>query len=190
MTSIRILWLLLSIIWITAEITLASFGKARQNLIVVPETATESKLWRVTLISLALALSVKNQHWLPISIAYLPRQAFALILFAGGLCLRYYSIVILGRLFTTAVTIHAGHHLIVHGPYRWVRHPAYSGLLITFAAAGLAMGDVLAVLILTVPLYCVLLSRIAVEERMLSVQFGEAYESYKKTTAKLFPKIY
>ena len=59
-----------------------------------------------------------------------------LVLFAAGLSLRWYSVVYLGRLFTYDVAIAADHRVVDSGPYRYIRHPAYSGSLLTFVGLG------------------------------------------------------
>lgn len=190
MTSIRLLWLLLGSLWITAEVVLARRSKLAPAELLDSETQSEYRLWSVIAACLLSALFIKTLHLAPLPVAYLPRQTIALALFTAGLLLRFCAVSILGRLFTTGVAIQADHILVVRGPYRWVRHPAYSGLLLAFLAAGVAMGDAIAIMILVAPTFYVLRSRIAVEERMLKSRFGRTYEHYCKTTKKLLPKIY
>jgi protein-S-isoprenylcysteine O-methyltransferase Ste14 len=140
--------------------------------------------------SLLLALILKTLAWLPIPIAYLPRQLISLLLFTAGLCLRFSAVAQLGRFFTTHVSIQHEHELITNGLYRFIQHPAYTGLLIALAAAGLAMGDAIALLLLTtLPLFAFIF-RIQIEEQLLIKKFGAAYRDYSKSTRKLFPWLF
>ncbi|MDZ4151094.1 isoprenylcysteine carboxylmethyltransferase family protein, partial [Methylicorpusculum sp.] len=106
------------------------------------------------------------------------------------LALRASALLNLGRFFSTTVITHSEHQLIETGPYRWLRHPAYTGLLISFFAAGLAMGDMLALLVLLAPITFVLYQRIQIEEQWLLGHFGEAYTLYCLRTKALIPWLY
>lgn len=190
MTSIRLVWLLLCLLWIGAETHLARKSRAAQKIASINEQHTQPILWFATAIGLIAALLFKSLAWTPLPIPYLPRQLLALPLFAAGLCLRYYAVGRLGRFFTTNVMIQHNHHLVVEGPYRWVRHPAYSGLLIALAAAGIAMGDLLAFLVIVGPAFWAVSLRIQIEENLLSHRFEKAYLDYCRTTRKLLPWLY
>src|SRR5260370_28811837 len=58
-----------------------------------------------------------------------------------GIALRWYSAAILGKYFTFDVAIHSGQILVEVGPYRYIRHPSYSGALLTLLGFGLALGN-------------------------------------------------
>lgn len=190
MISVRLLWLLLCLLWIGAEIKLARKTRIDVSEHSDSEERSQWVLWITIVISLLLAITFKTLAWIPIPIEYLPRQLMALFLFAAGLFCRYAAIGRLGRFFTTNVLIQHEHELIINGPYRWVRHPAYTGLLIALAAAGLAMGDILALFALTAPTFFALLFRIEIEEKLLNKRFGPAYREYSKTTQKLLPWLF
>ena len=187
MTSVRIIWLIFCLLWVIAEIRLARNSRPNHKTIVSGERRSQWLLWLSVLAGLSFALWFKQLAWLPIPIRYLPRQLLAMLLFASGLSLRYWAIWKLGRFFTTHVTIQRQHKLITNGPYRWVRHPAYTGLLLALAAAGLAMGDVMAVACTSLPTFLAFNSRIELEERMLKQKFAEAYIEYSQSTWKLVP---
>lgn len=190
MTSIRIAWLVICLIWIVAEIRLAKQSMPSKRTIIASESQSQSVLWLSILLSLGAALVFKQLAWLPISITYLPRQLLAIILFVCGLWLRYWSVRHLGHFFTTHVTIQQQHRLILTGPYKRIRHPAYSGLLLAMTAAGLAMGDFLALVAITLPIFLAFKSRIDLEERMLRQKFTTDYVDYSRRTWKLIPGIY
>ena len=62
-----------------------------------------------------------------------------LVLFVLGLIVRWVAIIHLGRFFTVNVAIAHDHQLITTGPYRYVRHPSYTGTLLIFLGFGLCM---------------------------------------------------
>jgi len=101
-----------------------------------------------------------------------------LVLFAAGLSLRWYSVVYLGRLFTYDVAIAADHRVVDSGPYRYIRHPAYSGSLLTFVGLGVCGGNALSLLVLVTPIALAFLRRIAIEEAALKLALGNRYCDY------------
>lgn len=190
MTAVRILWLLIGLCWVMAEIRLIRKAAINNKDIIDGENLSQRWLWLSVIVSVCLALVFKTLAWLPIRIEYMPRQWLALVLFSIGLGLRYWAVRMLGQFFSTHVSIQNQHQLITDGPYRWISHPAYTGLLIALAGAGLAMGDVLALLLLTVLPFFAFKSRIAIEEKILIKQFGNQYLDYLDKTYKLLPLLY
>jgi protein-S-isoprenylcysteine O-methyltransferase Ste14 len=94
---------------------------------------------------------------------------------------------VLGRYFTFQVDVHTGQTVIETGPYRYIRHPSYSGALITVFGLGLALGNWASILAL---LACVLIGyayRIRVEEAALVTALGQPYSEYMSRTARLIP---
>jgi protein-S-isoprenylcysteine O-methyltransferase len=110
--------------------------------------------------------------------------------FVLGLMLRWYAIIYLGRFFTVNVAIAADHRLIDGGPYRYVRHPSYAGALMAFFGLGLCIGNWASLALLLVPISCVFLWRMHVEEEALLRGLGDAYRSYMGRTKRLIPGIY
>ncbi len=186
----RIVWLLLAALWTACELVLRAVSRRRQRSAHAGTAITDSVLWQVIGSSLAIALFLKAWHFAPVPGPAEYRHAAALLLFAVGLALRLYAVVTLGRFFTTRVATFADHDLVLIGPYRWMRHPAYSGLLLAFAGAGLGMGDALAFFALIIPVTLIVLLRIDGEERVLHARFGRRYEDYALGTDKLIPRVY
>jgi protein-S-isoprenylcysteine O-methyltransferase len=108
---------------------------------------------------------------------------------AAGLALRVYSIVWLGPMFTRFVQILPGHKLVKTGPYRFVRHPSYSGLLLFFAGMGLALGSWLSLAALVGLPAVGIAYRIRVEERALLGAFGEEYRACMGEVRRLVPFV-
>lgn len=190
MVSVRIFWLLLCLAWVAAEIGLARRRVLPAGEQTVSERHSQRWLWLGILIGLLFALLFKQLAWLPIPLPYLPRQILALAIFAGGLYLRYAAVIGLGQFFTTHVAIFSEHRLIVDGPYRWLRHPAYTGLLLALGAAGLAMGDGLGLMSLLGLSGWALARRIEIEEILLEQQFGSAYRDFRASRWRLLPWLY
>ncbi len=115
---------------------------------------------------------------------------FGVALFAAGLALRWYSMHYLGRLFTFDVAIAADHPVIDTGPYRHIRHPAYTGSLLTFLGIGLCGGNLVSLPVLVVPIALAFLRRIAIEEAALNAALGPPYADYAKRTRRLLPFVY
>jgi protein-S-isoprenylcysteine O-methyltransferase len=109
---------------------------------------------------------------------------------ALGLGLRRWAIAALGRFFTVDVSIHGEHQLIQNGPYRWLRHPSYTGFAMILAGIGLMTGHPLALALFLLPPAPGLFWRIRVEEGALRAAFGPTFEAYAKRTWRLIPAIY
>lgn len=113
-----------------------------------------------------------------------------LALMAGGLILRFWAIRVLARFFTVDVNIQEGHELIRRGPYRLLRHPSYTGSLMTFLGFGLALGNVWSLLVLLAPVVLAFAWRIRVEERVLAEAFPGQYPDYARQTKRLIPYVW
>jgi protein-S-isoprenylcysteine O-methyltransferase Ste14 len=101
-----------------------------------------------------------------------------------SVCARKY----LGRYWSSRPAIKVDHKLIRTGPYRLVRHPIYTGILVGFLGTAIAMGRVWALLLVLVIL-CSFLLKIRAEEKLLLEEFGEAYSQYKKEVKALIPFV-
>jgi protein-S-isoprenylcysteine O-methyltransferase len=111
-------------------------------------------------------------------------------LFACALVLRWWAIVSLGKFFTVDVAIAKDHQLIVRGPYHWMRHPSYTGMLLAFLTLGATFQNWLSIVCIMVPISCALAYRIYVEEIALEATFGSAYHRYAETTKRLIPGLF
>src|SRR6266849_5098999 len=107
-----------------------------------------------------------------------------------GIALRWYSAAVLGKYFTFDVAIQSGQVLIEVGPYRYIRHPSYSGALLTLLGFGLALGNWAG---LAATLSCMGIAyayRIRIEEAALASALGETYKQYRKRTWRLVPFVF
>lgn len=119
-----------------------------------------------------------------------PWHWFGASLFAAGTALRWWSIVHLGRFFSVDVAIASDHTVVETGPYRVVRHPSYTGLLLQCAGLGVVLGTALSLSVILVPTFLVLAHRIRVEEKVLLANFGDTYGAYTLRTKRLLPGIF
>jgi protein-S-isoprenylcysteine O-methyltransferase Ste14 len=111
------------------------------------------------------------------------------ILLAGS-ALRHYCFRTLGRYFTGNVKVQANQPVIEHGPYRFVRHPSYTGGMLMFLGTGLALTNWLSTLIL-VGMGAVTYSyRVRVEEQALESSLGQPYLEYMRRTKRFIPFVF
>ena len=112
--------------------------------------------------------------------------AVGVILMIAGMALRWYSIRVLGASFTLEVATRPGQVVVESGPYRRIRHPSYTGGLLTILGVLLCCLNLvsLAAIVLALAGYAV---RIRVEERALAAQLGAPYQEYMMRTKRLIP---
>jgi protein-S-isoprenylcysteine O-methyltransferase Ste14 len=108
----------------------------------------------------------------------------------AGIALRQWAILLLGRFFTVDVRVHPDQPVIDRGPYRRLRHPAYTGLLVTLLGIGLALGNWAALPLVVLLPTAGLVVRIRAEERALLDGLGEPYRRFAATRARLIPGLW
>ncbi|MEL6536953.1 MAG: isoprenylcysteine carboxylmethyltransferase family protein [Bacteroidota bacterium] len=113
-----------------------------------------------------------------------------MILVPLGLWFRWWAVRTLGQYFTVKVSILDGHTLLQTGPYRRLRHPSYTGMLVYYTGLGLAMHNVVSLVVLVVLPLVAIVYRVVGEERALEGHFGQVYRDYRKYTWRLIPWIY
>jgi protein-S-isoprenylcysteine O-methyltransferase Ste14 len=113
-----------------------------------------------------------------------------MVLMCAGIAIRQWAVALLGDLFTVDVRVHAGQTVVERGPYRWVRHPSYTGLILTFVGIGLALGNWAALIVLAVLPIAGLVVRIRFEERALLDGLGEPYRRFAASRPHLFPGLW
>jgi protein-S-isoprenylcysteine O-methyltransferase Ste14 len=144
----------------------------------------------VPAILIATAVSYLLPAHIPLRLPGPGPVAAGLAIMGLGLIVRVWAITTLGRSFRTTVEVDAGQPVVQRGPYRWIRHPSYTGVLLLAAGYGLAMGNWLSLLIaVTVPV-AAMLRRIGVEEAALTETLGRPYELYRTHTKRLVPGLW
>ena len=111
-----------------------------------------------------------------------------LLLAVGGIATRWYAITTLGRFFTMRVITTADQTVVETGPYKLVRHPSYTGALLTVLGVLLCSTNwvTLACFVLALPGFAY---RIRVEEQALVGALGEPYAAYMRRTKRLVPYL-
>ena len=135
-------------------------------------------------ISIGLALSFGYS-----GVGVLPDWVFypGIFLMLLGVLVRQWAIAVLGRFFSLTVRVATDHRVVTRGPYRLVRHPSYTGVLITFIGLGLAVQSLGGLLVLLGVFSLSYGYRIRVEEKTLLSELGQDYASYMKRTKRLIP---
>jgi protein-S-isoprenylcysteine O-methyltransferase Ste14 len=148
------------------------------------------KLWITIFISVNLGVLIGLQrigHFEPGSRIF-PIAGITLIV--CGLVVRWFAILSLKHQFTVDVSIRKNHRMIKEGLYRFVRHPAYAGSLLSFLGLGLYFSNCLSLLIIIVPICVAFLHRVQIEEEVLIHAFGREYLDYCASTKRFIPGIF
>lgn len=110
-----------------------------------------------------------------------------LVLIAEALMV--WALAALGRWYTPRVAILPGHELVTSGPYRFVRHPIYTAILLDIAGAPLAFGTWLGIPVVVIAFVSIAI-RIRQEESLLEHNFGDAYRALRERTSRLIPRVW
>ena len=176
-------------LWVASELYLALAKRSKSDA-VSKDRQSWRLIWAVNPSAVALGIIAA----LMLHECQLPWSKLAVecgcCLFVLGSALRWYSIVHLGRFFTVNVAIAKDHRLIDSGPYRFVRHPSYTGSLLAALGFSLSFGNWASLLIIFVPIAAATFWRIHIEEEALIEGLGEQYRSYMRRTKRLLPLVY
>jgi protein-S-isoprenylcysteine O-methyltransferase len=142
-------------------------------------------VWATVAIGLGLAMGVPAAA---ITTARGSLFVAGLALMVAGLALRWYSIMVLGRSFTVDVATRPGQEVVTSGPYRWIRHPSYTGALLTLLGILVCCLNWLSFVALPLA-FAGYAYRIRVEETAMTDGLGDAYREYMRRTRRLIPFI-
>ena len=107
-----------------------------------------------------------------------------------GLLLRWWCFVALGRYFTVVVKTTSDQVVVERGPYRFLRHPSYTGLLLALLGCGVMLGNWVGTLAALAVLLAAVVYRLRIEERALVASLGDAYRVFAEHRARLVPFIW
>ncbi|MGH3621741.1 MAG: methyltransferase family protein [Sciscionella sp.] len=178
-------------LWLLAELVL----QARQYHAGGRATVTEWRSLGVILLSVGIgevlaSLAVRDVPALGLHIPWVVAFSVAIPVLWFGVGFRVWAIHTLGRYFRFVVHVQQGHKVVEHGPYRLVRHPSYSGLLLAIAGASLLVNNILGIVALLACVFAGAYYRIRVEERVLTRELGAEYSTYAAHTARLLPGVW
>jgi protein-S-isoprenylcysteine O-methyltransferase Ste14 len=134
---------------------------------------------------LAAPAPLPNERFAPLAVW--PAALGAALSFAG-LAFSFWARFTIAANWSSDVQLKRDHELIVGGPYRWVRHPIYTGVLLMFAGTALAVGEWRAVLAVALAAGASW-RKLRLEEAVMRRQFGEAYVRYAARTPALIPFV-
>ncbi|MGA7194494.1 MAG: isoprenylcysteine carboxylmethyltransferase family protein [Anaerolineales bacterium] len=178
------------IIWILPEVISSFTDRIGKNLKVNDRASGPA-------IGLSIWLSVFAGYWFAYTVRSLAIPWHRTLLFTIGIFLmlagvsfRWYSIRVLGKFFTRQVAIQPGQTVVENGPYHWIRHPSYSGALLTIFGLGLVFGNWLSLIGVIAIAFIGYSYRVSVEEKTLVEALGEPYRQYMKRTKRFLPFLY
>jgi protein-S-isoprenylcysteine O-methyltransferase len=142
-------------------------------------------------LSILLLLLAPLLNFLKLGGVIPPGLAWAgVVLAAGGLGLRLWAPLVLGRFYTRTLRTADQQTVVDEGPYRLIRHPGYAGVLALWVGAALATTNLPVTLAVAVLMFAAYAYRIRVEEAMLVTTLGQAYVDYQGHTKRLIPFVY
>ena len=153
----------------------------RNSMLVVVATTFAGVVSAIAIARRVDAAALPGARWLLVA---------GLVLMAAGIAFRQWAVAALGRFFTVDVRIQPGQTVVELGPYRWLRHPSYTGLIATFLGLGLALDNWAALVVLAVLPTAGLVYRIHFEERALLDGLGEPYRRFAASRSRLFPGVW
>jgi protein-S-isoprenylcysteine O-methyltransferase Ste14 len=147
---------------------------------------------RVLMIAAFALLFSKSAHWGGLNERFLvrdPRLEYAgLVLTYAGIAFACWARWRLAGNWSAEVSLKSDHELIRSGPYGYVRHPIYSGMLLAVIGTALTLGEwraLLAILLMSVGL----ILKATREEAVMIAAFGEAYRTHQDRTGFLLPRF-
>ncbi|TAN06308.1 MAG: isoprenylcysteine carboxylmethyltransferase family protein [Rhodanobacteraceae bacterium] len=167
---------------------------AAASLRVKPAVRTESAASRlahwVPMLVGALLLIVQRPHgWLGgwvFPLTFQPRYDTGLALVVAGLAFAVWARIHLGGNWSGSVAVKNAHELIRTGPYRWVRHPIYTGMLCAILGTAIAQNQWRSWLALGL-IWLALWRKWRLEERFMQATFGERYQAYRARVPAIIP---
>jgi protein-S-isoprenylcysteine O-methyltransferase Ste14 len=178
-----VLWLLWGVYW---------WAQSRGVKANVWAESAPSRLLHVVPLVFAALLLMLDLPLLGLNVRILPRSMatfwLGFILAVAGLLFTVWARRHLARNWSGDVTIKEGHELITSGPYGWVRHPIYTGLLLGFVGSAAAVGEwrgLVALIVVGLALW----RKLRMEERGMRQLFGERYVAYEERVSALIPFI-
>jgi protein-S-isoprenylcysteine O-methyltransferase Ste14 len=179
------LWIVLVTVWVVGMFM--ARRTARQQ-------TWSSRIWQIGIVLLGVWLLFGSGT----GIAWMDAPAFPVttaVAMAGlattlaGVAFAIWARVTLGANWSGVITVKEGHTLVRRGPYRIVRHPIYTGLLIGLAGTALTLGPVRGILALPICAFGFWLKTLT-EERFMTEEFGEEYVRYRHEVRALVPFLF
>jgi protein-S-isoprenylcysteine O-methyltransferase Ste14 len=177
-------WLVFAAIWVLAALS-------TKRTVYRESRAQRLRYW-VFLVIASLLLLYGRRLPYPLDLSIIPHVApiawAAAVFCVIGLAFAVWARATLGRNWSGVVTLKEGHELVERGPYRFVRHPIYTGILTMFFATALARGH-LSGFVGTLLMFASFWIKLRDEEKLMLQQFPERYADYRRRTKRLIPFV-
>jgi len=181
------LWLAFILLWLFWGVI-----SNRQRAVTVRKTGNVSLIWWAGLIMILYLDSTGTfQHFLAHGLwrGALSTMEAGFVLEMLGMGFAIWARGYLGSLWSSDVALREGHHVVSAGPYRLVRHPIYSGILLAMLGTFIISGATLWLVILAA--YAAYTGWKALnEERLLIRELGDEYAQYRSHTRMLIPWLF
>ncbi len=182
--AVKWIWIVFGTFWL-----LAAFAQKRT----VRRQGPGSRLLQLSVVALALApfyisgarVGFLREHFLPNTP---PIQYAGLLLMLIGCGFAVWARFILGRNWSGSVTVKENHVLITAGPYAWVRHPIYTGILLALLGTAVVAGTYVSLLAVTLATLSLWL-KLRTEEQFMMETFGAQYTAYRQRVKALIPYV-
>jgi protein-S-isoprenylcysteine O-methyltransferase Ste14 len=177
-------WIIFFTVWLLAAIS-------TKRTVYRESRAQRLRYWLLLVIAYLLLLHGRELAY-PLNLRIIPRATpiacAAAFLCVAGLAFAVWARVTLGRNWSGVVTLKEGHELVQRGPYRLVRHPIYTGMLIMFFATALMQSHVAGFVgvLLMFTGFWIKLDR---EEKLMLQQFPERYAAYQQRVKRIIPFV-
>ena len=180
---INALWLLFGLYWIVSAFKLKK-TKKRESW---------SQRFRYVLpLVVAFYLLRRGAHYGWLGARFVPANDAAawvgVALTAAGVGIAFWARWHLGTNWSGVVTLKEGHELIRSGPYRNIRHPIYTGILLAFLGSAVALGEVRGLLAVTIA-WLSFYTKARREESFLTQEFGPSFAEHSKRTGMFLPRF-
>jgi protein-S-isoprenylcysteine O-methyltransferase Ste14 len=157
-----------------------------------PFAARFLKYWLPLIVGTALVLPWRGGEGTLLRVRFAPSGPWlpllGVLLLWAGVAFAIWARATLGRNWSAVVQVKRDHELVERGPYRWVRHPIYTGLLMAYLGTSFALGEwrgLLGTAIVAGSFWF----KLRLEERWMGEQFGARYEDYMRRVKALVPGV-
>jgi protein-S-isoprenylcysteine O-methyltransferase Ste14 len=185
MKIFTIIW----ICWFLSEILLNRLFRSKMKNSKELDRNSLRLIWITIIVSISLGVFIEIHSPAPIARSNYIRYLGLLVIICG-MIIRFSAIRTLGKFFTVDLAINKEHRLIRNGLYKYVRHPSYTGSLLSFLGLGLSLNNWISLVVIFIPVLLSFIYRINIEEKLLLANIGLKYEDYMKQTKRLIPWIY
>ena len=186
MNNYSIAMTMISSLWFLSEVLINILTRSKKSEAKSHDKNSLSVIWIIIVLSMTIGVYIAFSFPRFGAVKYFS----GLFLMIIGISIRLFTVFSLKSYFNANVAIHHDHKLKTDGIFKKVRHPSYSGSLLTFLGFGLTLGNWISLLIVFVPVLCVFIYRINIEEKALMDNFKEEYTTYQQRTKKLIPFIF